>query len=204
MNTGSLSALSLDSTSFHLAKGGIPSSPNLDFSVSIFCSLQGIKEQKRLPFDSLVFSLLIKQFINEVLEQLLTVTLLNVLEAAVNAHKPCNLVELTQSTQFLALFLQKLREALFLLLPAEPCLISFPRFLFIDELIEGGLSFGQCLEGLDANVVGCDSLCIIPAPGGCNTCCFQSILKNCYTVVFGKGVKLRLSPYLRTLGSKVI
>lgn len=52
LNTESLSPLSFYSTSFHLAYGGTPSSPNLFLSISIFCSLFKINYKYDLTIQS--------------------------------------------------------------------------------------------------------------------------------------------------------
>ena len=58
-----------------------------------------------LLFNPLVFSLFIQQLIYEILEQLLSITFLDVFEAAVQTHEACDLVELAHPCEILPLLL---------------------------------------------------------------------------------------------------
>lgn len=135
-----------------------------------------------LLFNPLVLSLLIKQLVDEVLEQLLSIPFLNVFEATIEAHEACDLVELAHSGEILSLVFKKLLEALFLLLSAETGFVSLSGFLLVDELVKGGFSFGKGFKGLDADVMGCDTLGIVPPPSGCNSRCFQGVFEYCDTI----------------------
>jgi hypothetical protein len=77
------------------------------------------------------------------------------------------------------LIFEQLLEALFLLLSAETSFIPLSGFLLVDELIEGGFSLCQGFQGLDTDVVGGDSLRIVPPPGGCHSRCFQGVFEDC-------------------------
>ncbi len=135
-----------------------------------------------LLFNPLVLSLLIKQLIDKVLEQLLSIPFLNVFEATIEAHEACDLVELAHSGEILSLLFKQLLEALFLLLSAETGFVPLSRFLLVDELVEGGFSLGKSFQGFDADVMGRHTLGIVPPPGGCHSCCFQGIFENCDTI----------------------
>lgn len=152
-------------------------------------------------FNPLVLSFLIKQFINKVLEQLLSITFFNIFEATIKAHETCNLVELAHSSKILPLVLKQLLEALFLLLSAETSFIPLSCLLFIDKLVEGGFSLGQSFQCLDADVMRSNTLRIVPAPSGCHSGCFQSILEDSDAIFLREGIQLGLSSNLRTLGS---
>ncbi len=141
-----------------------------------------------LLFNPLVLSLLIQQLIYEILEQLLSITFLDVFEAAVQTHEACDLVELAHPCEILPLLLKQLLEALFLLLSPETRFVPLSGFLLVYELIEGGFPLGQGFQGFDAYVMGGDTLGIVPTPGGCNSRCFQGVFENCDTVFLGKGV----------------
>ena len=167
----------------------MPSSPNLTLRISIFYSLYVCKGiTKFLLFNPLIFSLFVEELINEILEQLLPIPFLDVLEAAVDAHEACHLVELAHPVEVLALLLQQLREALLLLLPSEACFVAFPRFLFVYKLVESGFALSKSLQSFDSNVVGSDTLGVVPSPGGCHTRCFQGIFEDRQTIFFRKGV----------------
>jgi hypothetical protein len=125
-----------------------------------------------LLFNPLVFSLLIKQLIDEVLEQLLSIPFLNVFEATVQAHEACDLVELAHPSQILPLLLKKLLKTLFLLLSAETSLVPLSCFLLVYELIEGSFSLSQGFQGLNSDIMGGDTLRIVPTPSGSHSRCF--------------------------------
>jgi hypothetical protein len=92
------------------------------------------------------------------------------------------LVELAHSGEILPLIFKQLLEALFLLLSAETSFIPLSRFLLVDELVEGGFSFGKGFKGLDADVMGGDTLGIVPPPSGSHSRCFQGVFENCDTI----------------------
>ena len=191
MNTESLSFFIFCSTSLHLACGGTPISANLAFNCSVFCSLYQYLSNHAmiyLPFNSFVLSFFVHKFIYKVLEQLLAVSLLDVLESAVDAHEASHLVELAHPAQVLPLVFEQLGERLFLLLPAQSRLVPLAGFLLVDVLVEGVLPLGKRLQGLHTHVMRGHTLSIVPTPGRRDTRILQSVFENLDRILLRKGL----------------
>jgi len=65
------------------------------------------------------------------------------------------------------------------LLASKSRLVALLGFELVDVLVEGNLSVGDSLDGLDAHVTACDAIGVLPAPSGAHSSVLKGFLKDC-------------------------